>query len=141
LSNLKVIENKKSSIIKYLNILKRYKRYGKEDIEGDLDIKGALERYPYLVIQSTIEMAEAFIAYKGFRKPSTMTEVFHILNEEDILPHRLTNEHVKMVGVRNIIAHDYERLDYDIVLPKLGDFLYYREGRDWIDDLQLTIDD
>jgi uncharacterized protein YutE (UPF0331/DUF86 family) len=119
LSNLKVIENKKSSIIKYLNILKRYKRYGKEDIEGDLDIKGALERYLYLVIQSTIDLAEAFIAYKGFRKPSTMTEVFHILNEEDILPRRLTNELVKMVGLRNIIAHDYERLDYDIVLDVL----------------------
>ena len=55
------------------------------------------------------------IAYKGFRKPTTMSEAFDILNEERIISAKLTNELVKMVGFRNIITHDYEKLDYKIV--------------------------
>ncbi|MBI3592561.1 MAG: hypothetical protein HY099_03660 [Nitrospirae bacterium] len=54
MSNLKVIENKKSSIRKYLKILQRYKKYAKKEIEDDIDIRGAMERYLYLAIQSTM---------------------------------------------------------------------------------------
>ncbi len=119
MSSLKVIENKISAIRKYLRILQRYKKYSKEKIEDDIDIKGAVERYLYLAIQSTIDLAEAIIAYKDFRKPTTMTDAFYILNEEGLISHELTRELVKMVGFRNIIAHDYEKIDYDIVFNVL----------------------
>jgi uncharacterized protein YutE (UPF0331/DUF86 family) len=119
LSSRKVIENKKSSILKYLTILDRYKKYSRSEIEENLDIKGALERYLYLALQATIDMGEAVISYKGFRKPSTMTEIFHILNEEGMITRELLESLVKMVGFRNVIAHDYERVDYDIVMDAL----------------------
>jgi len=118
-SNLKVIENKISSIRKYLKILQRYKKYSKKEIEGNVDIKGAVERYLYLAIQSTIDLAEAIIAYKNLRKPTTMSEAFYILNEEGFIPVRLTAELAKMAGFRNIVAHDYEKIDYDIVVDVL----------------------
>ncbi len=119
MSNLKVIENKKSSILKYLKILQRYKGYSAKEIEDNIDIKGAVERYLYLAIQSTIDLAEAIIAYKDFRKPITMTEAFYILNEEKIISDSLTKKLAKMVGFRNIVAHDYEEIDYDIVFDIL----------------------
>ncbi len=84
MSNIKVIENKKSSILKYLKILERYKDYSQNDIENNIDLRGALERYLYLAIQAAIDMAEAIIAYKDFRKPATMTEAFYILNAEGV---------------------------------------------------------
>jgi len=118
-SSLKVIENKISSILKYLKILQRYKKFSKKEIEDNLDIKGAVERYLYLAIQSTIDLAEAIISYRNFRKPTTMTEAFYILNEEELISEELTKKLVKMVGFRNIIAHDYEKIDYDIVLDVL----------------------
>jgi uncharacterized protein YutE (UPF0331/DUF86 family) len=71
MSSIKVIENKISSAKKYLKILQRYGGYKKEDIEGNIDIRGAVERYLYLAIQATIDLAEAVIAYKGLRKPTT----------------------------------------------------------------------
>ena len=119
MSNIKVIENKISSTRKYLKILQRYEGYKKEEIEGNIDIRGAVERYLYLAVQATIDLAEAVIAYKGFRKPTTMREAFDILNEEHLIPAGLTNELVKMVGFRNIIAHDYESLDYEILFKVL----------------------
>ncbi|RJQ32345.1 DUF86 domain-containing protein [Candidatus Parcubacteria bacterium] len=115
MSNPVVIENKISSIRKYLKILDRYKKYSREEIESNIDIRGAVERYLYLVSQATIDLAEAVIAYKKFRKPSTLSESFHILNEEGVIDQNLTEKMIGMTGFRNIVAHDYEKVNYDLV--------------------------
>ncbi len=115
MTNLSVIENKISAIRKYLKILERYKGYSRKQIEENIDIRGAVERYLYLATQAVIDLAEAVIAYKDFRKPTTMSEAFYILNEEDIIPPQLTEKMVRMAGFRNIMAHDYEKINYDIV--------------------------
>lgn len=57
MASLNVIENKISSTRKYLSILERYEKYSKEEIENNIDIRGAVERYIYLVVQSTIDLA------------------------------------------------------------------------------------
>lgn len=119
MSNLTVIENKISEARKYLKILERYMKYSKEEIVDDIDIKGALERYLYLAAQSVIDLADAIIAYKKFRKPTTLSESFYILNEENIIPNELTEKMIKMTGFRNTIAHDYGKLNYDIVYNTL----------------------
>lgn len=115
MTNIAVIENKISDIRKYLKILERYKKYSKEEILDDIDIKGAAERYLYLAAQATIDLAEAVIAYRNLRKPATLGELFHILNEEGIVDTFLMEKLVKMTGFRNIIAHDYDKINYDIV--------------------------
>lgn len=71
-----VIENKISSTRKYLRILDRYKSRSKDQIQRDVDLKGAVERYLYLAVQSAIDPAEALIALKSLRKPATMAESF-----------------------------------------------------------------
>lgn len=119
MTNLTVIENRISAVKKYLKILERYKKYSAKEIEEDLDIRGAVERYLYLAIQATIDLAEAVISYKNLRKPSSMNETFHILNEEDIISPDLKTKMSKMVGFRNIIAHDYEEINYEIVFEIL----------------------
>ena len=119
MSNIKTIENKISSARKYSNILKRYKGFTKEKIRANTDIRGAVERYLYLETQAAIDLAEAVIAHKNFRKPTTMSEAFYILNEEKIISGRLTEKLARMVGFRNVLAHDYEDIDYDIVYAVL----------------------
>ncbi|MBI2633620.1 MAG: DUF86 domain-containing protein [Parcubacteria group bacterium] len=114
-----VIENKISAAKKYLKILERYKKYTQEELISNIDSRGAVERYLYLVIQATIDLAEAVIAYKNFRKPVTMSETYDILREENIISVTLTEKLTRMVGFRNIIAHDYENINYDIVYSVL----------------------
>lgn len=115
MTTIAVIENKISSAKKYLKLLERYKKYSRQEIENNPDIKGAVERYLYLAAQATINLAEATLSYKNFRKPTTMSESFYILNEEKIISNELTEKMVEMVGFRNVIAHDYEKVDYNIV--------------------------
>lgn len=119
MTNIAVIENKISGIKKYLKILCGYKKYSAAEMANNVDIKGAVERYLYLATQATIDLAEAVIAYKKLRKPTTFSESFHILNEEKILNDELTDNLVKMTGLRNIIAHDYEKINYEIIVDVL----------------------
>ncbi|HAS84751.1 MAG TPA: hypothetical protein DCS23_01600 [Candidatus Yonathbacteria bacterium] len=72
MSNKDTIENKISLVRKYLARLEVYKKYSPEEIENDQFISGSLERYLYLVVQATIDTAEAMIAYRKLRKPVTL---------------------------------------------------------------------
>jgi len=110
-----VIENKIAAAKKYLKILERYRGRSAKDIERDVDLRGAVERYLYLAIQAAIDLADSVIAFRGFRKPATMGESFSILLEENVINENLAARLTKMVGLRNILAHDYSKLDYDIV--------------------------
>lgn len=115
MSNKDTIENKISLARKYLARLEVYKKYSREEIENDQFISGSLERYLYLVVQATIDTAESIIAYRGLRKPATLREEFEVLSEAGIINRNLTTNLMNMVGFRNVVAHDYTKLDYDIV--------------------------
>ena len=131
MTSINVIENKISATKKYLNILERYKKYSKQEIENNIDIRGAIERYLYLAVQSAIDLAESVIAFRKLRKPTTMAESFHILHEAGIIPGNSVRKLVQMTGFRNAIAHAYEDLDYDIVFDVLHngrlDILHFLE--------------
>ena len=115
MTNINVLENKISAVLKYLRILENFKKYSKEEILKDINLTGALERYLYLAVQASIDLADASISYKSFRKPASLKESFEILQEEGIIQVELKDRLIKMVGFRNVIAHDYEKVDYDIV--------------------------
>ncbi|MEW6408325.1 MAG: DUF86 domain-containing protein [Patescibacteria group bacterium] len=115
MTNISVVENKISAVKKYLKILEDFKKYSQSEIEKNIETKGAVERYLYLATQAAIDLAEAFIAYKNFRKPTTLSENFYILNEEKIISSEITEKMVKMTDFRNIVVHDYEKINYNIV--------------------------
>lgn len=115
MTNKSILENRISLTKKYLGILERYKKYSQAEIEEDVDIRGAVERYLYLAVQSAIDLAEAVISHRGFRKPVTMGESFRILQENGIIESGLAGKLARMTGFRNIIAHDYGEIDYSIV--------------------------
>lgn len=125
MSNKDTIENKISLVHKYIARLEVYKKYSREEIENDQFISGSLERYLYLVVQATIDTAESIIAYRGLRKPATLREEFEVLSEAKIISSELATKLMNMVGFRNVVAHDYTKLDYDVVYivlhERLGD--------------------
>jgi uncharacterized protein YutE (UPF0331/DUF86 family) len=119
MTNLSVIENKISQVKKYLKILERYQKYSREEIEDDVDVRGMVERYLYLAVQSAIDLAETMVSFKKLRKPSTMSEAFYILEENGDIDIEMAKKMVAMVGFRNVMAHDYEKVNYDIVYDVL----------------------
>jgi len=91
--------------------------------------RGALLYYLYLMVDSCIALAELVIRYRGLRAPQSYHEAFDILGEHNILDPKFANEFAKIAGFRNLLAHDYERLDPGLIcgriLPKLDDVNIY----------------
>ena len=69
--------------------------------------------------RGTSKTAESVVAYHELRKPTTMGEIFEVLQEAKIISATVAQTMKKMVGFRNIIAHDYERVNYGIVYEVL----------------------
>ena len=119
MTNINIIEQQISAINKYLKILKGCQKYSQKKVEKDDLLKGSVERYLYLLTQETINLAEAIISLKDFRRPDTYAETFRILNEEKIISSGLTQKLVEVAKFRNIIAHDYKNIDYAIIYDVL----------------------
>lgn len=123
MTNLSVAENKISSIKRYLLILKSYQGYSQKEIERDVTLRGAIERYLYLVCQAVIDLAGVIISISRFRKPITLSESIVILAEEKVIANELKDKMVKLVGFRNVLAHEYEELNYEILYDVLKNSL------------------
>ncbi|MEK7673265.1 MAG: DUF86 domain-containing protein [Patescibacteria group bacterium] len=115
MTNLDVVENKISQIRKYLKLLAGFKKLSEQKIALDPILSGALLHYLYVATQATIDLAEAVISFKKFRKPTIYSENFDILYEEKLISGRLKESLRKMAGFRNFIAHDYGNVDFAIV--------------------------
>jgi len=134
MSTQEIIEEKISYIEKRLSVAKKYQHYSKETIEKDEMIRSVVERELYVLAQAVIDLAEAVVALKKLRKPTTMREAFDILGEADILPKEFLGDFSKIVGFRNSLAHDYRDLQieviYDVLQVKLDqveEFINYIE--------------
>ena len=115
MTGLDVIEKGISNVRKYLSILDDYKSSKQGDLASDMTLRGAVERYLYLAVQATIDLAEAIISYRELRRPSTFAESFEILKDNGLISEEIEQNMVQMARFRNRIAHDYGDIDYKIV--------------------------
>ena len=85
--------------------------------------------YLYLMADSCIALAEIIIREKGLRSPQSYHEAFDILGEHELLDPNFAFEFARIAGFRNLLAHDYERIDPAVlcgqVVAKLGDIDLY----------------
>ena len=67
-----------------------------------------------------MDVADHIVADRRLRVPETGAESFEILAEAGLLPAPLGTALASMVGFRNILVHDYTRIDPAIVVRVLG---------------------
>ena len=109
------VENKISSIKAYFKIVKKLRKFSKEQVKNDEMVRAAVERYLYLICQSAIDLADMIISLKKGRKPIDQKDSFIILVEDRIISESMSKPLTKMVGFRNILAHEYAKIDYSEV--------------------------
>ncbi len=119
MTNLSVAENKISSVKKYLSILESYRNNSVEEIERDITLRGAIERYLYLVCKTAIDLTEVIISLSKFRKPTTISESFVILEEEGVIGADLKARMADSVALLNVLAHEYEEINYEVLYDVL----------------------
>jgi uncharacterized protein YutE (UPF0331/DUF86 family) len=77
--------------------------------------KDSAERNIQKIVEAIIDLGKVLISEKRLKEPSSNREVFQILEEKRIFPSEFLPLVDKMIGMRNIIVHSYNRIDDSIV--------------------------
>ena len=89
----------------------------------------AVERILQIAIEACLDVGKHIIAQDRYRFPVDNKDVFIILAEEGIVPQDLLPNLIDMARFRNLMVHDYARIDdgivYGILKRRLGDFDRY----------------
>jgi uncharacterized protein YutE (UPF0331/DUF86 family) len=110
-----IVQARLERLREYLQVLKTIKKSGLQRFKDDPLVRGAAERYLHLSIECVIDVGNHIISDRGYRKPETYGEIFQILFEKGVLPEELFHEVKEMAGFRNVLVHDYVRLDAEKV--------------------------
>jgi uncharacterized protein YutE (UPF0331/DUF86 family) len=99
----------------HVNALKALRDTTLEEYTGNPILRGYVERTLQVCAQICLDVGGHLVAELGLRPPADVRDVFVILHEEGIVPDDLLPELADMVGFRNLIVHDYARVDDRLV--------------------------
>ena len=78
-----------------------------------------------ICIQSLLDICHHIIVDNNLRKPATSQEAIQIISENNIIPAEFAGSILPMAGLRNLLIHEYVKVDLDKIyqyLQKLDDF-------------------
>ena len=86
-------------------------------IPNNLEKKAICERYAEKIIEAIVDLAFLTIRYFKIEIPAQTadTEIFDILAEKNIISKNLSENLKEAKGMRNIITHEYGRIDDSII--------------------------
>jgi uncharacterized protein YutE (UPF0331/DUF86 family) len=97
-----------------------------EDYAENRILRGYVERTLQVCAQICLDVGGHLIAELALRVPADSRDVFAVLSEEGIIPDALLPDLTRMVGFRNLIVHDYARIDdrlvYTVLREHVNDF-------------------
>ena len=95
----------------YLGQLAEARQVDAAAYANDWRAQRVLERTLHLTIEVCMDLADHVIADRALPLPGTAAEAFTVLAREKVLDGDLATALARMVGFRNLLVHDYMRLD------------------------------
>lgn len=123
--NIDVIKKRLNQLSVSLNKMERFKDISLDDFLRDDVIQDVVEYNLFIAINMIIDIATHIVVDNNMGNPETLGEAFIILNKEKYLSDDETEVYVNMVGLRNILSHEYININkniiYNILKNKLVD--------------------
>jgi uncharacterized protein YutE (UPF0331/DUF86 family) len=111
-----VIESKLSFLREYLSDLEEYKAVSLTAYRKSKKDQRFVERTLQLACECCLDMASHIISRRGMREPKDNKDLFTVLFENGIISEPTLNAMIKMAKFRNIIVHDYARIEPEIII-------------------------
>ena len=103
-----------------------------EEYKTNYKIRAIGERYFEKIIEAIVDLAFFIIKKNNLKQPEEDKQSFDVLAKEKIISESLSNKLKNAKSMRNIIAHEYGRIDNELVFHALVEEL--------IPDIQEFID-
>lgn len=103
----------------YLKHLAELQKHSVEEFLSDWRIYDLAERQLHLALETFLTIGEMIISEFGFAKPDTYADIPRILFENKVIPNKLKVKLIDLARLRNVLVHDYLRLDHERVFQHL----------------------
>lgn len=111
-----LVRRKLGELAEYVAQVSEYRDVTVERYRADWKTQRIVERTLQMAIEACLDVASHIVADRSLRAPSTHAETFEILVQAGLMSSSLGNAMVEMTGFRNIVVHEYARVDAAIVI-------------------------
>lgn len=127
-----LILRKITQLERYLSQVMEFSDLTIQGYKADWKTQRIVERTLQMMIETCTDIANHIISDTNSRPPATYADTFSVLLENGIISSELSGSMEKMVKFRNIIVHQYEEVDAEIVVvilqKHLADFKEFKEA-------------
>ena len=127
-----LILRKLSALEVYLEQITEYRTISIEQYANDWKNQRIIERTLQMMVETCIDIAGHIISDMKFRIPNSYADSFSVLAENGIVDNNLSQSLEKMAKFRNVVVHDYDRVDAEIVIgilrKNLDDFTKFKDA-------------
>ncbi len=127
-----LILRKISELEEYILNLREVEDITIEKLLEDWKIQRAIERVLQISIEICVDIANHIISSMGWRVPISYSDTFKVLKENKVISDELFIVMERMVKFRNIIVHNYDRIDQTIIIGilknNINDFIRFKDS-------------
>ena len=120
---------KAGAVRKHLRRVEERRGENVESFLKDIDRQDIISFNLQMGIQNCIDIAAHIVSEESMGMPGSINEMFYILEENKFLDHKLTEKMVRAVGFRNLLVHEYGKIDlgqvFEIAHSHIGDLNEY----------------
>ena len=120
---------KAAAVKKHLRRIEAKRATSLEDFAKDLDRQDIVLFNLQMAIQSCVDIAAHIVGEEGLGIPGSTNELFYSLEDNGYLQPEITEKMARAVGFRNLMVHEYVKIDieqvYSLAHEHLGDFIDY----------------
>ena len=85
------------------------------DLANDFDLQDIVSINLERAVQISVDIAAHIISQKSGKSPLTMADSFSVLEQLQIIDSMTATNMRKTVGLRNILVHEYSKINWTIV--------------------------
>jgi uncharacterized protein YutE (UPF0331/DUF86 family) len=110
-----LILRKLSALEEYYKQIAEYRSISTEQYAKDWKSQRIIERTLQMMVETCIDIAGHIISDMKFRIPTSYADSFSVLAENGVVANSLSQSLEKMAKFRNVVVHDYDCVDAEIV--------------------------
>ncbi len=123
--DMEVIKKRLTQLSIALNKIERFQSLSLEEFLKDDMVQDVVEYNLFISINMMIDLATHIVVDNKMGAPNNLAEAFVILYKENYITEESLKIYRNMVGLRNLLAHEYINIDkkiiYDVMKNRLGD--------------------
>lgn len=110
-----LLEEKLKLLAEYIIDLQEENTVSLLEIKENKRLRRYIERTLHLAIECCLDIGGHLISDLGLREPEDYKDIMTVLTESGYLPQEKLGTFKKMAQFRNVIVHDYARIDPEIL--------------------------